>query len=75
MTYAAFPTYGTGQTGWYCPGCQKYHAPSVTTCPNPSPNYWVSPYNPNTGGSSPYRCPVCQNNEGCTCTVVLNEYK
>jgi rubrerythrin len=54
---------------WFCPACQKHHAPHVETCPGPAaigdvPFRW----DPNTslpGGTTPttatgsWRCPEC----------------
>lgn len=47
-------------TGWFCPGCNKYHAPHVVTCPGgantvpgvapslppPVPHFPYSPHDP-----------------------------
>lgn len=76
MTYSAtYPNYGHGQSGWYCPSCQKHHAPSVITCPNPTPTVWggtdTMPFAPQQ--SYTYRCPSCGSKAGCTCVVLINE--
>jgi len=31
-------------TAWFCPSCQKYHAPHVKTCPGPGGMYSLEPY-------------------------------
>lgn len=46
----------TERQAWFCPACQRHHAPHVDTCPGQFAAYPVLPYQPFVPVTFPYPC-------------------
>lgn len=76
---AVIPTYPTGPSGWYCPGCGTYHSPDQKTCP--SGGYKSTPFTPHvpmppwtmpSPSPSPSYVPTISTCEKCGCDLSCN---
>ena len=64
---------------WFCPGCRKYHAPHVETCPGPAEKleslFPFTPFHPKPGSAGDVPCANCKGtcgNAACPKRMIIS---